>query len=64
MGLDASGGRAPALFGELSIRKLKSCFTEFQSSRPGEAEMSPTRNREVLGLVPGLTQWVKDPALP
>ena len=25
--------------------------------------MNPTRNREVVGLIPGLTQWVKDPAL-
>ena len=25
---------------------------------------NPTRNHEVVGLIPGLTQWVKDLALP
>ena len=35
----------------------------FQSSHRGAAEMNPTRNHEVVGTIPGLTQWVKDPAL-
>ena len=26
--------------------------------------MNTTRNHEVVGLIPGLVQWVKDQALP
>ena len=37
---------------------------DFWSSRPGAAEMNPTRNREVAGSIPGLAQWVKDLVLP
>ena len=35
----------------------------FRSFHPGTAEMNPTRNHEVVGSIPGLAQWVKDPAL-
>ena len=34
------------------------------SSRRGAGETNPTGNHDVEGLIPGLTQWVRDLALP
>ena len=34
------------------------------SSRHGAAETNLTRKHEIAALVPGLTQWVRDPVLP
>ena len=34
------------------------------SSHCATAEMNPTRNHEVVGSIPGLTQWVKDLVFP
>ena len=34
------------------------------SSHRGTVERNLTRNHEVVGLIPGITQWVKDLVLP
>ena len=38
--------------------------SNFWSSHGGTAEMNLTRHREAVGSIPGLAQWVEDPALP
>ena len=44
-----------------------SCFAILKnspgSSHCGAAEVKPTSNHKVVGLIPGLAQWVKDLAL-
>ena len=35
-----------------------------RSSRRGSMEMNPASIHEDMGLIPGLTQWVKDLVLP
>ena len=46
------------------VAKQRNKQKERWRSHRGAAETNPTRNHEVAGLIPSLTQWVKDPALP
>ena len=47
----------------LLIIMLLSLIILLGSSWHGAAETNLTRNYEVVGLIPGLAQWVQDPAL-
>ena len=63
-----SGGLSFFLEGHYCLRiySLRGSFenSSNRSSRCGAAEVNPIRNHEVVDLTPGLTQCVKDPALP
>ena len=49
---------------EASHQEKQTCIKNMGSSHHGAAETNLTRNREVSGSIPGLTQWVKDLVLP
>ena len=50
--------------GKLDVKSGKVSKKYHRSSHRGAAETNLTRNAEVAGSIPGLDQWVKDPALP
>ena len=54
-----TGFRLSAVVGRMDVKD-----SIFRSSHCGAAEMNPTRNHEVFGSIPGLSQWLKDPVLP
>ena len=53
----------PTLLVDLQLSQNKNLLRIWSSHR-GAAETNPTRNHEVVGLIPGPAQWVKDLVLP
>ena len=44
----------------INMKMLKKKKKDFRSFHHGSAEMNVTRKHEVVGSIPGLTQWVRD----
>ena len=59
--LSESEGERQILYGITYMWNLN--YGTNGSSCCGTAETNPTRNHEVVGSIPDLTRWVKDPAL-
>ena len=50
---------------QLSKRQMiLKLINDSRNSHHGAAETNPTRNHDVVGSIPDLSQWVKDLALP
>ena len=56
--------KSKAESGECEARRLEIRRKQRRSSPRGTIEVNPTRNHEVVSLIPGLAQWVKDLVLP